>query len=54
MRAVIDGGAAEVIAGARADGRTTLRDPEGFALVRALGVAVPAQLPKVSSTTSFR
>lgn len=44
MHAVIDGGAAAVIAGARADGRTTLRDPEGLALVRALGVAVPAHL----------
>jgi acyl-CoA synthetase (NDP forming) len=42
VRAVIDGGAADVIAGARADGRDTLLDPEGFALVRALGVAVPA------------
>lgn len=44
MRAVIDGGAADVIAGARADGRDTLLDPEGFALVRALGIAVPAHL----------
>jgi acyl-CoA synthetase (NDP forming) len=44
VRAVIDGGAAEVIARARADGRTTLHDPEALALVRALGVAVPAQL----------
>jgi len=44
VRAVIDGGAAEIIAGARADGRDTLLDPEGFALVRELGVAVPAHL----------
>jgi acyl-CoA synthetase (NDP forming) len=44
VRAVIDGGAAEVIARARADGRTTLHDPEALALVRALGVAVPACL----------
>jgi acyl-CoA synthetase (NDP forming) len=33
VRAVIDGGAAEVIARARADGRTTLHDPEALALV---------------------
>ena len=44
MDAVIDRSIAGIIAGARADGRNVLLDPEGFAVLQALDIPVPRHL----------
>ncbi len=48
--AVIDRSIAGIIAGARADGRSVLLDPEGFAVLQALDIPVPRHLFVPTST----